>query len=379
MQGKCMDTFSSKSLVNTLLESAGITLNGNNPWDIRITHPGVYDRLLHEGALGLGESYMDAWWECDQIDALIERILLAKLENRIKKNKLLLFKFALSKIINMQTKQRALQVGVEHYDLGNTLFEKMLDRNMNYTCGYWKEATHLDEAQLAKMDLVCKKLFLKPGMRLLDIGCGFGSFAKHAAEQYGVEVVGVTISKEQQALAQTRCKGLPIEIRFQDYRDIKNETFDRVVSLGMFEHVGHLNYATYMKTAYEALNDEGLFLLHTIGSNVTVYSTNEWIEKYIFPNGMLPSIKQIGQAIEPYFIMEDWHNFGADYDKTLLAWHQNVNHHWDELKSFYNERFRRMWNFYLLSSAGGFRAREMQLWQIVLSKRGLKGGYQSIR
>jgi cyclopropane-fatty-acyl-phospholipid synthase len=353
-------------------------VNGNNPWDIQVHNEQFYSRVLHEGALGLGESYMDKWWDCARLDQLFERILKARLENKLKTNKRLAIKYLLSRLINFQTKKRALEVGEKHYDLSNELFKYMLDSRMNYTCGFWHNATTLEDAQKNKLELTCQKLWLKPGMRLLDIGCGWGGLAKYAAEQYGVEVVGITISKQQYELAKENCRHLPIEIRFQDYRDI-NEDFDRIVSLGMFEHVGHLNYLTYMQTIRNHLKDDGLFLLHTIGNNATYFKANEWTTKYIFPNGMLPSIALIGKACEHLFVMEDWHNFGADYDKTLIAWHANFNQHWEELKNQFDERFYRMWNYYLLSSAAGFRTRDLQLWQIVFSKTGIKGGYQVTR
>lgn len=366
-----------KSLISELLQSAGIKVNGPNPWDIQVHDDRFYARVLHEGPLGLGESYMDKWWDCQAIDQFCERAIKARLENKIKTSKRLSFKYALSRIINFQTKERAFEVGEKHYDLGDDLFEAMLDPSRNYTCGFWHNATNLSEAQINKMDLACQKLWLKPGMRLLDIGCGWGALAKYAAENFGVEVVGVTISKNQYEYAKEQCKGLPIEIRFQDYRDI-NEKFDRIVSLGMFEHVGHLNYREYMQVVKNCLKDDGIFLLHTIGNNITTFKTNEWTSKYIFPNGMLPSIAQIGKACENLFVMEDWHNFGADYDKTLMAWHANFNNNWDKLKNKYSERFFRMWNFYLLSSAGSFRARDIQLWQVVLSN-GIRGGYPVTR
>jgi len=254
----------------------------------------------------------------------------------------------------------------------------MLDKRMVYTCGYWKNAKTLDQAQEAKLDLVCRKLNLKPGQKILDIGCGWGSFAKYAAEKYKVKVVGITISKEQIELARKICKGLPIEIRLQDYREI-NEKFDHIVSLGMFEHVGYKNYREYMKVVHRCLKDGGLFLLHTIANNKTVYYCNPWFDKYIFPNGMLPSIQQMGKASEELLVMEDWQNFGADYDKTLLAWFKNFDKHWDKFKDKYPKNFYRMWKFYLLSCAGGFRAREIQLWQIVFSKEGVSGRYDAPR
>jgi len=283
-----------------------------------------------------------------------------------------------AKLINEQTKERSLIVGEQHYDLGNDLYELMLDNYMIYSCGYWKNATNLNEAQEAKLDLICRKLRLKPGMTVLDIGCGWGGFAKYAAEHYDVKVTGVTISKEQAKYAQEFCKGLPVTILVKDYRDVK-EAFDRVVSIGMFEHVGYKNYREFMEVSNHCLKDNGLSLLHTIGSNTTVTSGDPWILKYIFPNSMLPSICQIANAFEGLFIMEDWHNFGADYDKTLMAWHERFTKNWDKVKEKYGERFYRMWNYYLLSCAALFRARQAQLWQIVLSKKGVPGGYKSIR
>lgn len=251
---------------------------------------------------------------------------------------------------------------------------------MTYTCGYWKDAKTLDEAQEAKLDLVCRKIGLKKGDRVLDIGCGWGSFAQYAAEKYGASVVGVTVSKEQVALGSERVKGLPVEIRLQDYRAISDGPYDHIVSLGMFEHVGHKNYRTYMKKVHELLKDGGLFLLHTIGSNQLTPISDPWIDRYIFPNGMLPSVQQLGASIEKLFVMEDWHNFGADYDKTLMNWYLNFEKAWSSLKEKYGERFCRMWRYYLLFTAGAFRSRQNnQLWQIVLSKNGVPGGYQSIR
>jgi cyclopropane-fatty-acyl-phospholipid synthase len=269
-------------------------------------------------------------------------------------------------------------VGEEHYDMGNELYKAMLDKRLTYTCGYWKNAKNLDEAQEAKLDLVCRKLNLKPGQRILDIGCGWGSFMKFAAEKYGVSCVGVTVSKEQIALGKELCKGLPVEFRLEDYRDV-NEQFDHVVSLGMFEHVGYKNYDEFMQVAHRCLKDGGLFLLHTFGNPVSEKAPDPWFHKYIFPNGMAPSIAQIGTAIEGKFIMEDWHNFGFDYSLTLKAWYDNFEAAWPSLKHLYNDRFYRMWRYYLLSLSGNFGARGFQLWQIVLSKEGVKGGYTSVR
>lgn len=363
--------------VTQLLTAAGITVNGSAPYDLHIHNPRFYHRVLAQGSLGLGESYMDGWWDCTALDELINRLLLARLDYAVRPWRVII-PLLWAQVVNLQARSRAFTIGRRHYDLGNDLYAAMLDARMTYTCGYWKDSSTLDTAQEAKLDLVCKKLNLQPGQRVLDIGCGWGSFAGYAAERYGVSVVGVTVSKEQVALAKQRYASLPIEFRLADYRTL-NERFDHIVSLGMFEHVGIKNYRTYFQIARRCLADHGLFLLHTIGGNHSVHGTDPWINKYIFPNSMLPSAAQITTTIEELFVLEDWHSFGADYDKTLLAWWHNVETHWPELQAHYGERFYRMWRFYLLACAGSFRARKNQLWQIVLSPQGVPGGYSSIR
>lgn len=364
--------------IQEILSIADITINGDAPYDVKIHNDKFYQRILSQGSLGLGESYMDGWWDCERLDEFFFRVLRSQLESKIKSNRALLFQALLAKILNMQSKKRAFQIGERHYDLGNDLFRNILDSNMAYSCAYWKDACTLDEAQERKLDLICRKLDLQPGMKILDIGCGWGSFVKYAAEKYKAEVIGITVSKEQVEYGKTLCNDLPAEIRLQDYRDL-NELFDRIVSVGMIEHVGYKNYRAYMEIVYRCLKDNGLFLLHTIGGNRSVTLVDPWINKYIFPNGMLPSIKQLGAAIEGLFVMEDWHNFSADYDKTLIAWYRNFENNWNKIKSDYDERFRRMWKYYLLSCAGAFRARKNQLWQILLSKKGVVGGYKSLR
>jgi len=361
-----------------LLSVAGIKINGNNPWDISVHNDKFYQVVLSQITLGLGESYMDGWWDCDKLDGFFSRVIRAQIQNNIKKNPGLVYQVILARLLNLQSRNRAFQIGERHYDLGNELFICMLDKRLVYSCAYWQDAQNLDVAQENKLELICRKLGLQPGMKILDIGCGWGSFGKYAAEKYRVEVVGITVSKEQLELARTLCAGLPVEIRLQDYRDV-NEKFDRVVSVGMIEHVGYKNYRTYMEVVRRCLDDGGLFLLHTIGGNKSVKSVDPWINKYIFPNGMLPSIQQLSRSVEGLFVVEDWHNFSADYDKTLMAWFGNLEKNWDNLQSKYDERFHRMWKYYLLSCAGSFRARSNQLWQIVLSPKGVSGGYKSLR
>ena len=373
-----MSASKTEKRIQILLDGTGIKLNGNNKWDPKIINERFYRRVLTRGSLGLGESYMEGWWDCDQIDGLIDRILKDDVRQKMRANWPVIALTLASILLNRQSGKRAYSIGKSHYDAGNDLYQAMLDKNMVYTCGYWKNAHNLDEAQKAKLDLVCKKIGLKKGDRVLDIGCGWGSFAKFAANKYGASVVGITVSKEQQKLAQDRCQGLPVEIRLQDYRDV-NEKFDHIVSLGMIEHVGYKNYKTYFKVANRCLKDNGLFLLHTIGGQKSVKSTDAWIEKYIFTNSMLPSLAQLTKSMEGSFVVEDIENFGADYDKTLMAWFKNFDDAWPRLKDQYDERFYRMWKYYLLSCAGSFRCRKNQLWQIVLSKNGVIGGYHSIR
>lgn len=360
------------------LKHADIAVNGERPWDMRVHNDAVFKRVVREGSLGLGEAYMDGWWDCEALDQFFTRVLESHLETHFEWNRHVLLHAVLGKVVNMQSRKRAYQVGEHHYDIGNDLYEQMLDPTMMYSCGYWKHASTLTEAQQHKLDLICRKLHLKPGQTLLDIGCGWGGLAAFAARNYGVHVTGVTISKEQAALATQRCQSLPVEIRLADYRTLTG-SFDRIVSVGMFEHVGPKNYRTYMKVAERCLKDDGLFLLHTIGTTYPWGVPDPWINKYIFPNGVLPATSHIARAYEGLFVMEDWHNFGADYDKTLMAWHENFVRAWPSLRETYGDRFYRMWTYYLLSCAGYFRSRRGELWQIVLSKYGVKGGYESVR
>lgn len=352
--------------VQSMLDQAGIVLNGSNSWDIQVKDESMLRKLLTGGSLALGESYVQGQWEVDKLDELIHRLLKSPITHKkhfISRQLSIL----VASFFNLQKKSRAFHVGEAHYDLGNDIYEIMLDSRMVYTCGYWRHAETLDRAQEAKLELVCRKVGLQQGMRVLDIGCGWGSFAEYAAIKHGVSVVGVTVSKEQVELAQARCKDLPVEFRLQDYRDIDGQ-FDAVISLGMFEHVGHKNYRAFMDVLDRCLKPDALALLHTIGKNESIPGVDPWISKYIFPNGEIPSLKQISEALEPNLIIEDLHNFGPDYDRTLMAWHQNFCDGWDKLQDKYPDTFYRMWTYYLMVCAGAFRARDLQLWQFIISK-----------
>ncbi len=361
-----------------LLSTAGITVGGSQPWDMQVHHPATFDRILTRGSLGLGESYMDGWWDCEAVDEFIARILRARLDQQVGRAGWIWASLK-ARLTNLQSEQRAWQVGEVHYDLGNDLYEAMLDPSMAYSCGYWAQASDLQGAQQAKLDLICQKLQLRPGMSLLDIGCGWGSLMLFAAQHYGVQCVGLTISKEQARLGAHKAGTLPVRFELADYRQFNlqgAQRFDRFASVGMFEHVGHKNYRSYFDMARRCLRDDGLFLLHTIGKNHAGSAIDPWIERYIFPNGVLPSASEIGFYSEHDFVMEDWHNFGVDYDKTLMAWHQRFEAAWPDLRAKYGERFYRMWRYYLLCCAGTFRSRDNQLWQVVFSPKGQAGGYR---
>ena len=356
--------------------ASGITLDGPQPWDPQIHRPRALLRLLTQGTLGAGESYVDGDWDCAAPDELIARLLTAGADRQWGDwSAAGLIGPLVAHLANLQSRSHARKDIAHHYDLDNDLYAAMLGRTMAYSCGYWTRAATLDEAQDAKHALICEKLGLRPGMRVLDIGCGWGAFAEFAARQHGVSVVGITLSAAQEALARRRSAGLPVTILKQDYRDLTG-TFDRIVSVGMFEHVGPRNYATFFDVARARLAHDGLMLLHTIGGNRSEAAPDPWIGRYIFPHAVLPSVAQIGLAIEGRFVLEDWHNFGADYDRTLMAWSANLEASWPSHARRHDERFHRLWRYYLLMCAGTFRARRTQLWQLVLSPQGVPGGYR---
>ncbi len=363
-----------RRVIATKLKAAGITINGDQSCDPQVLDERLYTRVLLHGSLGLGEAYMEGWWECEALDQFFHRILNAGVNRKSRFSVAEIMAVLKSRLINLQSVKRAWEVGEEHYDAGNDLYQRMLDSHLVYTCGYWKDARSLDDAQQAKLDLVCRKIGVKATDHLLDMGCGWGGFARFAAEKYGASVDGITISKEQVAVGNRLCAGLPVQLRLMDYRRLRG-TYDHIVSMGMLEHVGERNYRTFFEVAARSLKDDGLFLLHTVGSARSVSVGDAWMTKHIFPNGMLPSLAQIGRATEGLFVVEDLHNFGAYYDKTLMHWFKNFDCSWAEIKGDYPPRFYRKWKYYLLSCAGACRSRYLQLWQFILSKKGVPGGY----
>lgn len=370
---------STKDVLSSLLKQADIIIGGTRPWDVQVHNEDLYGRVMRQGTLGAGEAYMDGWWDCEALDVMFYKAICGQLGNRFSgKNLPAYFLKIYQTFFNLQNRKRAFDVGKKHYDFDNAMFERMLGPTMNYSCGYWRNADNLDDAQTAKMDLICRKLDLKPGQQVLDIGCGWGALARFMQQNYNVEVTGISVSSEQIEYAKNADKSGKINWIFNDYRELQGN-FDRIVSVGMFEHVGYKNYKSFMREVRRLLKDDGIFLLHTIGSNAQRKGTDPWIDKYIFPNGMLPAEVNLTEAFNDLFIMEDWQNFGADYDKTLMAWSKAFDEGYKAGDFSCDERARRMFQYYLQSCAGSFRARDMQLWQIVLSPHGVPGGYQSVR
>jgi cyclopropane-fatty-acyl-phospholipid synthase len=364
-----------ESIVRELFGLADIQFGGSRPGDIQVHDPRFYERVLRDASVGVGESYMDEWWETDALDVTIEKIMRANLKQKITGSWRLRALTVKAVILNLQAKTRSGASVEAHYDIGNDLYTRMLDERMVYTCGYWKDAKTLTEAQEAKLDLVCRKAGLEPGMKVLDLGCGWGGLASWAAEKYGCTVLGVTLSKDQVALGNQlwgpQGKGLPVELRLCDYRDVTGK-FDRVLSVGMMEHVGPKNHRQMMSVINDRLVDDGIAVVHTIANNRSLRHGTPFIEKYIFPNAVAPSLAQLGRAFEGLFVLEDLHNIGPDYDPTLMAWWENFDRTYAEIAPKYNRRFYLMWKFYLLAAAGAARARDGQLYQVVLTKTGRK-------
>ena len=365
-----IDIDKAERTVRELFALAGVTIGGDQPGDIQVHNREFYPRILQQASMGLGESYMDGWWDTPALEVFIEKVLRADLKNKVKGDWRLWLLPAQAVLFNLQSKARAYQVAEAHYDIGNELYAKMLDKRMVYTCGYWKNARTLEEAQVAKLDLVCRKVGLKPGMTVLDLGCGWGGMAAFAAERYGCKVRGVSVSKEQVKWAKENWKGLDVDFTLGDYRDVSG-TYDAVVSIGMAEHIGYKNHRTMMKVIHRSLKPEGVALVHTIANNVSRIHGIPFIEKYVFPNACAPSIAQLGKAMEGLLVLEDLQNIGPDYYHTLIAWWKNFDAAWPELRGpRYDDRFYKMWKFYLLGAAGASKARDGQLYHLVMTRTG---------
>lgn len=355
-----------------ILAVADITLNGPHSWDPQIRDSRVFRRVLLHGSLGAGESYMDGWWEVRDLSGMFDRLMRSGQIDRFSQLWQVLWRWR-KRLMNLQSIARSRIVAEQHYDLSNEFYRLWLDPTMAYTCGYWQHgATNLHTSQIAKYDLICRKLGLKPGMRVLDIGCGWGGLARYMAEQYGVHVTGVTISKEQLAFAQEYCRGASVSFLFSDYRLLSGQ-YDRIVSVGMLEHVGSKNYRPYMQAVSRLLKPSGLFVLHHIASPWGRSVVDPFFDRYIFPNSELPSRACLQRASEGTLIELDFHEFDfRDYALTLRAWYDQFVLAWpyiEMLGSQFDKRFYRMWEFYLLSMESAFASGRNRLWQHVYCRQ----------
>lgn len=368
---------SPEAFFRDLLAKAGIAINGDQPWDLQVRDPRAYARMLRDGTIGFGEAFMEGWLDCDRLDQLAERVFRANLGRQFEVRAAIIASIR-ARLTPLGSRRRSFEIGELHYDSGNDFFKVLLDPTMAYSCGYWPNAETLEAAQRAKLDLICRKLKLEPGMRVLDIGSGWGSFARFAAENYGVSVVGITVSQQQIAFAEQFCAGLPVSFRYLDYRAV-DETFDRVVSVGMFEHVGRRYYQDFFAACARCVKPSGLVLLHTIGQRHEE-AVNAWYDRYIAPGAEIPTIANVVTNVHPSLLLEDMHTFfGSNYDKTLMAWSGNLDSGWGRLKQKYGEAFYRMWKLYLQGCAAGFRSDLLRVWQFVFSRDGYSGGYVSVR
>lgn len=373
--GKALGLADAETIVRDLFASAGVAINGSEPWDVTVHEQQFYANLLRYGELGLGESYIDGWWDCEALDLMIDKLLRAKLHKVIRGNLKMRLGVVKAIVFNLQSEKRATDSARAHYDIGNDLYRLMLGKRMQYTCGYFKDTDDLDEAQDAKLDLICRKLQLQPGMRVLELGCGFGGLAIYAAENYGVEVTGYNVSRAQLELAREMAGDLPVTFHMADYREASGQ-YDAVVSVGMMEHIGYKNHRTLMQVIHRSMTDDAVALVHTIGSNASRLRSEGFVDKYLFPNAVSPSVAQFGKAIDGLLVMEDVQNIGPHYSPTLLAWWKNFDEGYDQLDhSVYDARFYRLWRYYLLAASGASTSRKGQLWHWVMTKMGREHPY----
>lgn len=365
-----LDPRRARDLCVELLATADVRVGGDRPWDVQVHDERLWARILRDGTLGAGEAYVEGWWDTPALDQLVERLQRLRLAEALRDTWMIVPHLVRARLWNLQALRRTTDNAQRHYDIGNELYEAMLDRRMSYTCALWSRgARDLDEAQEHKLAMICAKLGLAPGQRVLELGCGWGGFAAYAAERHGVHVTAYNVSEEQVRWARERHGHLPIELHLGDYRQASG-SYDAVVSIGLFEHVGPKNYRAYMELVDRCLAPGGVAFVHTIAANKARAQIDPWFDKYIFPNAVLPTLPGILAAMEDLHVPEDVHNLGEDYDPTLMAWWQRFDAAWPRLRERYGEPFYRMWKFYLLASAGAFRARSQQLYQIVFTRRG---------
>jgi len=353
--------------LDSILSRAGVSINGNQPWDITVIDNRFYGHVLANGSLGLGESYMRQYWSTQDLEELFYRLVSSGMEevgNRIPGR---IISRIFSRGLNRQTTHKSKKNAEHHYNLGNSLFFNFLGKYKNYSCGYYKEAETLDEAQLAKLHRLCELLELKKGDRLLDVGGGWGEFAKFAADNYGCHVTSINIAEEQIKHARQYCRDANVDIVKCDYRNMTG-SFNKIAVIAMFTHVGHKNYRQFMETMSRILEPGGKMIMETVGGHRSKTRCEPWTDKYIFPGGLIPSLDQIDQSIKGLFLRDSLEEFGDDYVLTLREWHSNFKRAWPKLSEEYSNSMRLMFEYFFLSVAGDFRAKDLLHYHIEFSK-----------
>jgi cyclopropane-fatty-acyl-phospholipid synthase len=356
-----------RPLVAAVLRTAGIHLGGDQPWDVQVTDPRFYSSVLLRGSLGFGESYMRGWWHVEDLEEVAYRLSRAGLHWVARALPPHLVALAAASFSNRQTRTDSVNLVDRHYNLGNDLFRGFLGRSMVYSCAYFDDTESLDRAQELKLDLICRRLGLKAGERLLDIGGGWGEFARHAALHYGCHVTSINIADEQIRHARERCAGLPVEIVKCDYRDLRG-SFDKVAVIAMLTHVGHSNYRRFMTIVHDCLATGGRVLVETLGSRISKVNCEPWTNRYIFPGGVVPSLRQIDRAADGLLARTEVTEFGHHYVPTLRSWNANLHASWPQLAGRYPETTRLMLGYFFLTVAGAFRAGHLKYWHVQLQK-----------
>jgi cyclopropane-fatty-acyl-phospholipid synthase len=358
-----------KGKVSTYGDGKGPTVS------IRFTRPGVARKLVMSPSLAFGEGYMDGSIEIVSGDIYgMFELLGANLGKGRQAGLIERTRASFARTMNANNRKASRRNVAHHYDISNDLYRRFLDADMQYSCAYYaRPDMTLEEAQEAKKAHIAAKLLLKAGQRVLDIGSGWGGLGCSLAKREKIDLLGVTLSVEQLALAREKAKKQKLDKRvtfeLQDYRDVKGP-FDRIVSVGMFEHVGRPNYRTYFETCARLMKDDGVMLLHTIGRMRGNGQTDPWIAKYIFPGGYIPSLSEILPYIEEAGLMvTDVETLRLHYAETCKEWRKRFRAQWDEIAAEYDERFCRMFDFYLAASESTFRHRRHVVFQIQLAKR----------
>ncbi len=345
---------------------------------MRLTDPKLYRTLVFNSELAAGEAYMDGTLRFEEGSTLRDFLTLFSI-NRLSlgsypiQKALRAIKMRFRKRQQSNVKGEAQRNVAHHYDLGNDFYKLFLDEHMLYSCAYFREPQEtLEQAQRNKLRLLAAKLCLRPGMKVLDIGCGWGDLALYLAQLEDVEVLGVTLSKEQQALATQRAKdaGLEGRVRFElrDYREV-DEFFDRIVSVGMFEHVGVHHYDEFFKKVNALMPDDGLAVLHSIGHMSPPGMASAWLRKYIFPGAYSPALSEVFEVVEKNSLwVTDLEFLRIHYATTLKHWGDRFEKNRDKVIEMYDERFARMWEFYLISAEMMFRTGSQLVFHMQLSR-----------